>query len=261
VTHTDDALALLRACALFPDDDTPRLMLADALDEAGDGARAELIRVQCELARLPTGRKLCHHPDYTRPVKGYSRGLTTQPYECKQTCPLCRHAHCAARESALLRDHAAGWRGRTVTWRRGFVERIDCTLADCAERSGEHCTECGNLYSTIDCRTCQTVKRHVEWRPTALARAWLTAAPERAMVRELWATDRVPYFNGKGWCWYDAGRGSQSENVPETANVPTPVWELLSRVSGVKSYRWKWWDTADAARTALARGLCAWARG
>src|SRR5919201_1793466 len=39
-----------------PEDDTPRLVYADWLDEHGGAkraARAELIRVQCELARLP----------------------------------------------------------------------------------------------------------------------------------------------------------------------------------------------------------------
>ena len=35
-----------------PDDDAPRLIYAGWLDEHGDGARAEFIRVQCELARL-----------------------------------------------------------------------------------------------------------------------------------------------------------------------------------------------------------------
>ncbi|HVK11359.1 MAG TPA: TIGR02996 domain-containing protein [Gemmataceae bacterium] len=41
-------LATIRAA---PDDDAPRLVYADWLDEHGDGARAEFIRVQCELAR------------------------------------------------------------------------------------------------------------------------------------------------------------------------------------------------------------------
>jgi uncharacterized protein (TIGR02996 family) len=36
-----------------PDDDTPRLVYADWLDEQGQADRAELIRVQCELERLP----------------------------------------------------------------------------------------------------------------------------------------------------------------------------------------------------------------
>jgi uncharacterized protein (TIGR02996 family) len=38
-----------------PDDDTPRLVYADWLDEHGQPERAEFIRVQCELARMPAG--------------------------------------------------------------------------------------------------------------------------------------------------------------------------------------------------------------
>ena len=49
----NDGASLLRAILLHPKEDTPRLMYADYLDEQGDAARAEFIRVQCELARLP----------------------------------------------------------------------------------------------------------------------------------------------------------------------------------------------------------------
>jgi uncharacterized protein (TIGR02996 family) len=42
---------LLDAVRAEPDDDTPRLVLADWLDEHGDSARAEFSRVQCDLAR------------------------------------------------------------------------------------------------------------------------------------------------------------------------------------------------------------------
>lgn len=48
--------ALLRAIAAAPEDDTPRLVFADWLDEYGEGRdrfHAELIRAQIELARLP----------------------------------------------------------------------------------------------------------------------------------------------------------------------------------------------------------------
>src|SRR5262245_8658349 len=51
-----DDEALIRAIADQPDEDTPRLALADWLDEQGgasNGARAEFIRIQVELARLP----------------------------------------------------------------------------------------------------------------------------------------------------------------------------------------------------------------
>lgn len=42
--------AFLRAIYDAPDDDTPRLVYADFLQEQGDEDRAELIRVQCELS-------------------------------------------------------------------------------------------------------------------------------------------------------------------------------------------------------------------
>jgi uncharacterized protein (TIGR02996 family) len=43
--------AFLRAIFDAPDDDTPRLVYADFLQENGEDDRAEFIRVQCELAR------------------------------------------------------------------------------------------------------------------------------------------------------------------------------------------------------------------
>jgi len=46
-----DLLALLNACRADPVSDLPRLVLADWLDEHDDPARAEFLRVQCELAR------------------------------------------------------------------------------------------------------------------------------------------------------------------------------------------------------------------
>ena len=45
--------ALLRAIRDTPDDDLPRLALADWLDENGVPERAEFLRVQVELSRLP----------------------------------------------------------------------------------------------------------------------------------------------------------------------------------------------------------------
>src|SRR4051812_10854275 len=44
--------AFLRAIFDAPDDDTPRLVYADFLQENGGPERAELIRVQCRLAAL-----------------------------------------------------------------------------------------------------------------------------------------------------------------------------------------------------------------
>jgi uncharacterized protein (TIGR02996 family) len=45
-------LAFLAAIAEYPDDDAPRLVYADWLEEQGDADRAAFIRIQCEIARL-----------------------------------------------------------------------------------------------------------------------------------------------------------------------------------------------------------------
>jgi uncharacterized protein (TIGR02996 family) len=52
---TSTLIALLRASKEQTAEDLPRLALADWLEEHVEQARAELIRVQCRLARLPAG--------------------------------------------------------------------------------------------------------------------------------------------------------------------------------------------------------------
>ena len=113
-----DQPGFLAAILDSPDDDTPRLVYADWLEENGQEARAEFIRVQCELARL-------------------------EGYECKCgglfACAGCaRFIHRGGnslrrRERELLADPAvtpAQPHVSAVTWRRGFVESITCTAAD-----------------------------------------------------------------------------------------------------------------------------------
>jgi uncharacterized protein (TIGR02996 family) len=92
--------AFLRAIREDPDNDVPRLIYADWLDEQGD-PRGEFIRVQCELAGLTE-----EDPQYDSLKK---------------------------REEALLRRHKADWTGavrplvKQFTLRRGFVEEVVLT--------------------------------------------------------------------------------------------------------------------------------------
>jgi uncharacterized protein (TIGR02996 family) len=48
---TADETALLSAILAAPDDDVPRLVYADYLEDRGDGPRAAFVRLQCEHAR------------------------------------------------------------------------------------------------------------------------------------------------------------------------------------------------------------------
>jgi uncharacterized protein (TIGR02996 family) len=99
---SDQDVAFVQAIAETPDDDTPRLVYADWLDEHGDPQRAELIRVQCELVRA---------------------GVIT----------YARQTELQARERELLLVCQARWRGRTgldlsyATWRRGFIDEVSLT--------------------------------------------------------------------------------------------------------------------------------------
>jgi uncharacterized protein (TIGR02996 family) len=93
----------LHAIIENPQDDTPRLIYADWLEEHGDPGRAEFIRVQCELARTD---------------------------EADERSTLLRE-----RAWELLRQHGRGWREELQAWaqgaspwfRRGFVAGIATT--------------------------------------------------------------------------------------------------------------------------------------
>jgi uncharacterized protein (TIGR02996 family) len=99
------ATAFLADILEHPDDDTPRLVYADWLDENGDPDRAEFIRVQCELAR-------------GGPDKGRLKQL-------------------AQREMTLLHENRQTWVKEVPAWarrypdevgfRRGFIAHVICT--------------------------------------------------------------------------------------------------------------------------------------
>jgi len=102
--------ALLAAIAANPDDDLPRLVFADWLEENGNSERAEFIRVECESAR--TDRT---SPDYPTLLRRADRLLA---------------AH-SARWFGPLADESVAER---ILTRRGFVD----TLVLTAERFVAH---------------------------------------------------------------------------------------------------------------------------
>ena len=94
MTHDD---AFLQDILANPDDDTPRLIYADWLEERGD-PRGEFIRVQCRLARMSAG-------DQRRP-----------PLEQQERELLTRHQD---EWLGSLRPLLAGW-----SFRRGFLDMV-----------------------------------------------------------------------------------------------------------------------------------------
>lgn len=130
-----DGDLLLKAILANPDDDTPRLVYADYLQEHGDEPRAEFIRVQVALAKWkPRCIAGCHHKDRES---------------------WCRRCRLLAREGELFAPHvvatnrawfrAAGadfpcgltcdrgafdYLGSNGLVRRGFLEAVRCPAAD-----------------------------------------------------------------------------------------------------------------------------------
>jgi uncharacterized protein (TIGR02996 family) len=153
-----DGDTLLAAILANPEEDTPRLMYADALQERGDEARAEFIRVQCEIARLglPDPRECdrCHSASIrtTRmrarnwdgweycllharerellPVNGRSaRAWFDGPWWGDGLCNVCPD------QSVTIIDPATGARydpppRMRYQFFRGFVSSLTCTAAD-----------------------------------------------------------------------------------------------------------------------------------
>ena len=114
LTHEESFLQAIRE---HPDDDTPRLVYADWLEEHGDPARAEFVRVQVALA-----------------------GMAADP----------RRVPLAAREQALLAGHRDDWLGplrdlaagaaqvgHEWEFRRGFLERVALDARVFLERAEE----------------------------------------------------------------------------------------------------------------------------
>jgi uncharacterized protein (TIGR02996 family) len=104
--------ALVQAILAAPDDDTPRLVYADWLDDHGDPARAEFIRAQCAIARLPED-DVCRPELEAREIQLLAKNAP----EWAAPCPPCQSW-----------EYAGDPAPRAV-FRRGLVETVDALEA------------------------------------------------------------------------------------------------------------------------------------
>jgi uncharacterized protein (TIGR02996 family) len=115
--------ALLASVCQHPDEDTPRLVFADWLQEHGDETRAEFVRVQCEIARLPDGKKM-----QTRQVREKE---LLDAHRDEWSAPL--KPSFAYYYGGIYAHHYAP----PVVFRRGFVETIAMDVGTFAGRGEE----------------------------------------------------------------------------------------------------------------------------
>src|SRR5262245_37939918 len=131
-----DQDALLAAIRQAPEDDAPRLIYADWLDEHGDPDRAEFIRLQIEIDpfRRPNS-------DLDRWRRAVIDGHIDDPVPADFPPGLHRYAGLARREEHVLGQHRWTWLGPlnavdedygshlTVTYCRGFAEEVALTAS------------------------------------------------------------------------------------------------------------------------------------
>jgi uncharacterized protein (TIGR02996 family) len=141
-----DESALLAAIIAHPDEDTPRLMYADWLEENSQSERAEFIRLQIERERAPSGDPRRFNP--------------------------------TDRESQLLNRHRRVWErplrellpSARLDFTRGFVEEVQAD-ATAYTRVADECSRSAPLRDIL-LRSC-----------TDLCEANFAARPGRAWVR------------------------------------------------------------------------------
>lgn len=115
--------SFIRAIVENPNDDVPRLVFADWLDEHGDAARAEFIRAQIELSRLVQRAKNRTSLFAEPPERIINPDDDSRVTQLKLESNRLLHDN----NAAWVRDWAAGLTG-LLYW-RGFVDRINTAAA------------------------------------------------------------------------------------------------------------------------------------
>ncbi|WP_439621151.1 TIGR02996 domain-containing protein [Gemmata sp.] len=115
-----DGDALLAAIIANPDDDTPRLIYADWLDENGQAERAEFIRLQVARACV---------------MRDWPAGLAQLLLDryADEWARLGREAELLARNWNTWAEPFELWGRKNIFFRRGFVEELTCAPMELIE--------------------------------------------------------------------------------------------------------------------------------
>lgn len=136
--------AFIKAILADPDDDAPRLIYADWLDEQGQDQRAEFIRVQCRLATLRPKGRVCN---------GYYCDEEVGHIDCDDPFGV-EESALRRRERELLEAHWLEWRG---PWKAGYCSNFDTrhSTAPCGTDDGAVLFRRGFVHSiTLSAEDC-----------------------------------------------------------------------------------------------------------
>lgn len=150
--------ALLASILDRPEDDLPRLVYADWLDENGEHERSEFIRVQCELAKLGD----CGHAAKSLVMLDGSCNVCSLQRRERELLGPWKPGQYGENQFKWFVDnpvgrvlHAAEYAGPTI--RRGFVESVRLPLAAFL---GGACGQCGGEPVCDMCDGTGSVEHH-----------------------------------------------------------------------------------------------------
>ena len=254
MTTTDTGAALLKAIIANPDEDTPRLVYADWLQENGDDERAEFIRVQVQLSRT-------EYPDL-RARESVLLGAHRERW-LRVLCPACGGSGFNAEidwpaSNGCMTCNGSGDIGgltesvHPTTFARGFLDCVEgCRLADVFGRKMIPCAECQKLSrrrgaggaTQMRCGNCDGGVRYTDHQPTA----WILRvfAHHPTITRVPLADNRpeqVDIDRRSGWTWF-VGDASFAHSP---IHVTNDIWHKMPTT---------WYATEAAAYEALARAV------
>lgn len=197
-----DEQGLLAAICAYPDDDTPRMVFADWLEENGQSERAEFIRVQVELSRTRTqcDPNCIGRSRLSDKCGSYVDVKTMKPVPC-QDCwrelrqrerELLRIVWFSVYESDPLQHFVCSGVSfdlammPRVEFRRGFIESVTCSWSDWLRHwatfawrpAWKHevpCSFTGDKKERYDLRYFS-----IEWGPCKDGKVWVSTEHERS---------------------------------------------------------------------------------
>lgn len=243
--------ALLRRICLHTDDTDVRRVYSDWLEEVGEVERADLIRVQLELAAgkctTVEPHTVCYH--------------STKRYGC---CCKCRMCWLQDRETDLLL-HADTW-AQSVWLACGIPDTPQEWSPNGKYKRYHHaCTT-----HATDTKRCL----HVRWEfrrgfiesITTTCDLWLAHGPTIVQVQPVRQVvlDREPEprIDEAGFGWYK--RHANSRTSGDVAELPAWLWDLLppgtQEIDGERTGVWMDFATRELALAALSTAALTWAR-
>ena len=235
MTTTDTGNALLKAIVANPEEDTPRLVYADYLQENGDDERAEFIRVQVQLSRT-------EYPD----LRARESALLAANHErwLRVLCPACggsgfnAEIDWPASNGCMACDGSGEIGGLTesvhpTTFARGFLDCVEgCLRRSVFERA---------FVSRPDDST--KTHRAGAWVPTAwILRVFAHHPTITRVPRADKRPEQVDIDYWSGWTWF-VGDASFAHSP---IHVTNDIWHKMPTT---------WYATEAAANDALARAV------